>query len=80
MKESTLLEMKKKIESLTNVVQYMINELKNLKELGVGTLETIKLMPDYEEALEQLKVNMEKEAEERKHAQQNGIDKSNVEK
>ena len=80
MKESTLLEMKKKVESLTNVVQYMINELKNLKELGVGTLETIKLMPDYEAALEQLKVNMEKEAEERKHAQQNGIDKSNVEK
>tara|TARA_R100000781_G_scaffold24662_1_gene18265 strand:+ start:616 stop:858 length:243 start_codon:yes stop_codon:yes gene_type:complete len=80
MKESTLLEMKKKIESLTNVVQYMINELKNLKELGVGTLETIKLMPDYEAALEQLKANMEKEAEERKHAQQNGIDKSNVEK
>ena len=71
MKESTLLEMKKKIESLTNVVQYMINELKNLKELGVGTLETIKLMPDYEEALEQLKVNMEKEAEER-----NGLDKT----
>ena len=80
MKESTLLEMKKKIESLTNVVQYMINELKNLKELGVGTLETIKLLPDYDAALEQLKVNMEKEAEERKHAQQNGIDKSNVEK
>ena len=80
MKESTLLEMKKKIESLTNVVQYMINELKNLKELGVGTLETIKLMPDYEAALEQLKANMEKEAGERKHAQQNGIDKSNVEK
>ena len=58
----------------------MINELKNLKELGVGTLETIKLMPDYEAALEQLKTNMEKEAEERKHAQQNGIDKSNVKK
>ena len=80
MKEQTLLEMKKKIESLTNVVQYMINELKNLKDLGVGTLETIKLMPDYDEALEQLKANMEKEAEERKHAQQNGIDKSNVKK
>ena len=37
-------------------------------------------MPDYEAALEQLKANMEKEAGERKHAQQNGIDKSNVEK
>ena len=80
MKESTLLEMKKKIESLTNVVQYMINELNHLKELGVGTLETIKLMPDYQEAIDQLQENMKKEAEERKHAQQNGIDKSNVEK
>ena len=80
MKESTLLEMKKKVESLTNVVQYLINEINHLKELGVGTLETIKLMPDYDEAINQLKDKMVKEAEERKHAQQNGIDKSNVEK
>ena len=80
MKESTLLEMKKKVESLTNVIQYMINELNHLKELGVGTLETLKLMPNYQEAIEELKINMEKEAEEAKHAQQNGVDKSNVEK
>jgi hypothetical protein len=80
MKESTLLEMKKKIESLTNVVQYMINEMNHLKELGVGSLETLKLMPGYQEAIDELKINMEKEAEERKHASQNGVDKSNVEK
>ena len=80
MKESTLLEMKKKIESLTNVVQYMINEINHLKELGVGSLETLKLMPGYQEAIDELKINMEKEAEERKHASQNGVDKSNVEK
>jgi len=80
MKESTLLEMKKKIESLTNVVQYMINEMNHLKELGVGSLETLKLMPGYQEAIDELKINMEKEAEERKHASQDGVDKSNVEK
>jgi hypothetical protein len=80
MKESTLLEMKKKIESLTNVVQYMINEMNHLKELGIGSLETLKLMPGYQEAIDELKINMEKEAEERKHASQNGVDKSNVEK
>ena len=80
MKESTLLEMKKKVESLTNVIQYMINELNHLKELGVGTLETLKLMPGYQEAIDELKINMEKEAEEAKHAQQNGVDKSNMKK
>tara|TARA_R100000656_G_scaffold124085_1_gene101501 strand:- start:553 stop:795 length:243 start_codon:yes stop_codon:yes gene_type:complete len=80
MKESTLLEMKKKVESLTNVIQYMINEMNHLKELGVGSLETLKLMPGYQEAIDELKINMEKEAEERKHASQNGVDKSNVEK
>ena len=80
MKESTLLEMKKKVESLTNVIQYMINELNHLKELGVGTLETLKLIPGYQEAISELKLKMEKEAEERKHAQQNGVDKSNTEK
>jgi hypothetical protein len=80
MKESTLLEMKKKVESLTNVIQYMINEMNHLKELGIGSLETLKLMPGYQEAIDELKINMEKEAEERKHASQNGVDKSNVEK
>ena len=80
MKESTLLEMKKKVESLTNVVQHMINELNHLRELGIGTLETLKLMPGYQEAIDELKTKMKEEAEERKHASQNGVDKSNVEK
>ena len=61
MKESTLLEMKKKIESLTNVVQALINETNNLRTLSMGTLQTIKLMPDYEEALGKLKEQLKKE-------------------
>jgi|10_taG_2_1085330.scaffolds.fasta_scaffold32623_4 hypothetical protein len=80
MKEQTLLEMKKKIASLTNVVQYMLTELNNLKDLGVGSLETIKLMPGYDNALKHLKKDLEKQAEERKLAQQNGVKKSNKKK
>lgn len=55
MKESTLIEMQKKVESLTRVVQHIINENHRLTEMSVGTLELIKMMPDYDKALEDLK-------------------------
>jgi len=66
MKEKTLIEMKNKVESMTNVIQHLIMEVTRLRELGVGTLETLKLMPGYEDALEQLKQNMIKQQEEAK--------------
>lgn len=55
MKESTLLEMQNKIKALTNVLQQLINEQMHLRELSVGTLEALKLMPGYEKAIEDLK-------------------------
>ena len=55
MKESTLIEMQKKIESLTRLMQHVLNEQQRLTEMSVGTLELIKLMPDYDKALENLK-------------------------
>ena len=64
MKESTLLEMKNKIESQTRVLQFLMTEVTHLRELSVGTLEAVKLMPGYDEAIEQLKeslTNKEKE-------------------
>ena len=61
MKEQTLLEMKNKVEALTRVLQQLITENTHLRELGVGTLETLKLMPGYEEAIDQLKQNMAEE-------------------
>ncbi len=64
MKESKLLEMQNKIESLTRVVQQIINELNILSTTVMGTLETVKLMPGYKESIEQLKakaVELEKE-------------------
>tara|TARA_B100001094_G_C17959557_1_gene684713 strand:+ start:397 stop:609 length:213 start_codon:yes stop_codon:yes gene_type:complete len=67
MKESKLLEMQNKIQALTNVIQQMISELNHLRDLSVGTLETVKLLPGYKEAIEQLKSNMlEKSKEEKK--------------
>ena len=59
MKESKLIEMQNKIKAITNVVQQMINEMTHLRELSIGTLETIKLMPDYQDAIDALKKQME---------------------
>ena len=55
MKESTLLEMQNKIKALTNIVNVLLQENTQLKDLAVGTLETLKLMPGYDKAIEQLK-------------------------
>jgi len=68
MKESTLIEMQKKIESLTRLMQHILNEQQRLTEMSVGTLELIKLMPDYDKALEDLK---EKNLEELKKNKEN---------
>ena len=63
MKESKLLEMQNKIASMSSVMQQLINEVMNLRELSVGTYETVKLLPGYNEAIETLKSNLEKEKE-----------------
>ena len=72
MKESTLLEMKNKIEAQSRVMQALINEITHLKELSVGTLETIKLMPDYQDAIDALKKQMEDNIKEKNKAKENG--------
>ena len=63
MKESKLLEMQNKIKAITNVLQQLINENTHLRDLSVGTLETLKLMPGYEKAIEDLKNKLTKEKE-----------------
>jgi hypothetical protein len=61
MKESTLIEMQNKIKALTNVVQQLINENTQLRDLSVGTLETLKLIDGYDQAIEKLKESLTKE-------------------
>ena len=71
MKESTLLEMQNKIKAITNVLQQLINENTQLRDLSVGTLETIKHMPDYDKAIDKLKKEVTKKEEEDGVKQQN---------
>jgi hypothetical protein len=72
MKESKLIEMQNKIKAMTNIIQQLINEVTHLRELSVGTLETLKLMKGYDQAIKDLQSNMEKQMKERKKAEQNG--------
>ena len=65
MKESKLLEMQNKIAALTNVIQQLISEINNLRDLSIGTLETVKLLPGYEEAIDKLKSNVLKKEEDK---------------
>ena len=58
--------LEKKIQALIKVVQQLLDENAYLKDLAVGTLETIKLMPDYEEAIEKLKAEVVRKSSETK--------------
>jgi len=62
MKESKLIEIRNKVETLGGVANQLIREVNNIKQLALGTLETIKQMPDYEEAINKLKEQAVKES------------------
>ncbi len=67
MKESKLVDMQRSVEALKRVTQQVLNEIAHLRELSVGTLELVKLMDGYDEALEKLKTEVvEKPKEEKK--------------
>jgi hypothetical protein len=70
--------MQNKIKSMTNIIQHLMNEITHLRELSVGTLETIKLMPDYKDAIEALKKQMEDNIKEKEKAKQNGTIKQDT--
>lgn len=65
MKENELIGMKNKIASLTNIVQYLLQENQNIKTLASGTFETIRFMPDYDEAVKKLAEKVKESAETR---------------
>ena len=54
-KQSRVDNLEKRMAAVTNVLQQLINELNNVKTISMGTLQTIKEMPDYNEAIEKLK-------------------------
>ena len=48
-------ELEKKLHTAMKMIQFLSDESRFLKNLSVGTFETIKLMPDYEKAIQKLK-------------------------
>jgi len=63
--------MQNKIKAMTNVLQQLINENTQLRDLAVGTLETLKLMPGYDTAIEFLKKEVTKKEKEDGAIEQN---------
>lgn len=66
MKESKLIEMQNTIDALKRVMQQTMNELAHLRELSIGTLELVKLMDSYDEALEKLQTKVTTKPEDKK--------------
>ena len=64
--------LEKKIQALIGVVQQLLDENAYLKDLAVGTLETIKQMEGYEKAIEKLKEKVVAESGEAKEADTSG--------
>ena len=62
MKEQKLIEIKNKVETLAKVTNKLIQEINNIKQLALGTLETIKKMPDYEDAIKELRAKATEES------------------
>jgi len=63
MKEQKLIIMYNRVEKLGALMEGVLIELTNLRDLSVGTLETLKKMPGYEKAIEELKEELTKEKE-----------------
>tara|TARA_R100000458_G_scaffold20381_1_gene18139 strand:+ start:1139 stop:1348 length:210 start_codon:yes stop_codon:yes gene_type:complete len=55
MKEQKLIMMYNRVEKLGALMEGVLIELTNLRDLSVGTLETLKKMPGYKKAIEELK-------------------------
>jgi len=66
MKEQSLVEMKNKVEALVRVLQDVMNEQKHLTVLAAGTLETVKLLPGYDDAIKLMTEKAKQELEENK--------------
>ncbi len=54
-KQSRVDFLEKKVEALINIVQKLLEDNTHIKDLSVGTLEVVKLMDGYKEAIEKLK-------------------------
>jgi len=64
MKESKLIEMWNRIETLGSLIQQMSQEMANLRDLSIGTMSLLKKFPDYEKAIEELAKDLKENKDE----------------
>ena len=57
--------LEKKVQATINILKQLLDENAYLKDLAVGTLETVKIMPGYDKAIEELKTKL-KDGQEKK--------------
>jgi len=60
-------KLREKLDQQQQVIIMLWQEVEFLKELSVGTFETVKLLPGYDEALEKLKENLKKDEKEKEN-------------
>lgn len=64
MKESKLIEMQNKIESQTRVMQQIINELGQTRNIVISLLEVVKRLKEYQPIIKQLQDEREADTQE----------------
>jgi hypothetical protein len=60
MKEQEIIKAINKVDNMSGKVHALIGQMNSLKDMAIGTLETLKRMPEYDSALEKLKEDMSK--------------------
>jgi proteasome assembly chaperone (PAC2) family protein len=66
MKESKLIQMQNKVESQTRVMQQIINELGQTRQIVISLLEIVKRLKEYEPIVKQLQDEREADNKEAK--------------
>ena len=61
MKEQEIIKAVKKMDNIAGQMNAVIGQMNNLKDLTIGTLETLKRMPGYDKAIEKLRKDMSEE-------------------
>lgn len=67
MKESELIQIKNQAKKIVGMQQAILSQLQNLKDLSIGTLETLKRMDGYPKAVDQLKEDIQADSGKKKN-------------
>lgn len=57
-------QLESRVETLGAIIDKLISEMSNLKDLAIGTMTLVKELPGYEDALQKMKDDLKKDKEE----------------